>query len=368
MKEKTILVVEDNPTMAEGISDVLEMEGYRVVEARNGLEGLQRLKEGGVDLILADIMMPLMDGYDFHTQVRENAEWAAIPFIFLTAKGQKEDVRHGKQLGADDYLVKPFDPTDLTIAVESKLRRASEMKQAAERGLDTLKHNILNALSHEFRTPLTYIQGYADLLLDGDPANEPEIFKDFLERIRAGSQRIHRLVEDFIFLVSLESGEITSAIEQGGMTTDLLPSLRAEVMSFQQRMQEKDISLHTEWSANLPPVFTYPPLVCNAMGRLIDNAIKFCPAQGGEIWISAGAVGGQVRITVRDNGMGIPEEEQSRIFDRFYQVNRELYEQQGVGLGLSIAQAIIDLHGGQIEVQSTPASGSAFTIALPVAG
>jgi len=369
MVQKTVLVVEDNLTMAEGIFDVLEMEGYQVIEARNGIEGLECLQKGGIDIILADIMMPLMDGYDFHSEIRKNSEWKTIPFIFLTAKGQKEDVRAGKKLGADDYLVKPFDPTDLIIAVETKLRRAEEMKQAAEDGLTSLKQNILNALSHEFRTPLTYIQGYADLLLDGDPASEPQIFSDFLERIRAGSRRIHVLVEDFIFLVTLESGEIAREITEGGMITDIMPALRAEVSAFQEQAASKGITLHTEWPpTGLAPVFAYAPRISDVLGRLIDNAIKFCPEERGEIWVSAAAVEGEIRIAVRDNGRGIPQEEHARIFERFYQVNRDLYEQQGVGLGLPIAQSIIDLHKGKIEVQSSPGKGSTFTIILPIAG
>ena len=367
MMQKTILVVEDNPTMAEGICDVLEMQGYAVISALNGVEALSRMEESHVDLILADIMMPLMDGYDLYRKVRERSEWTTIPFVFLTARGQKEDIRLGKQLGADDYLPKPFDPDDLAVVVEAKLRRAEEVREAAEQKVDDLKQGILNALSHEFRTPLTYIQGYTDLLLDGDPASEPQIFKDFLERIRAGSRRIHSLVEDFIFLVSLESGEIASAISEGGLVTDLMPTLRATISAFEQVMSDKGITLHTEWPSGLPPVFAYAPLISDALGRLLDNAIKFAPKSEGEIWVSAKEIDSQVRITFRDNGIGIPAEEQTRIFDRFYQVNRSLYEQQGVGLGLPIAQSIVELHQGTIEVESALGKGSTFTIVLPVA-
>lgn len=366
MAQQTILVVEDNPTMAEGICDVLEMEGYRVIYARNGIEGLEYLQKERIDLILADIMMPLMDGYAFYDKVRERPEWTAIPFIFLTAKGQKEDIRQGKQLGVEDYLVKPFDPPDLVIVVKAKLRRAEEVQQAAERGLEKLKQNILNALSHEFRTPLTYIQGYTDLLLDSDPANEPEILKDFLARIQLGSQRIHSLVEDFIFLVSLESGDVAQTISEGSLVADLTPTLRATTSAFQKKMAEKRITLYTDWPNNLPPVLAYAPLIANALNRLLDNAIKFSQ-EGGKVWVSAKAEDRQVRIAVRDNGIGIPEEEQVRIFDRFYQVNRELYEQQGVGLGLSIARSIIELHQGTIEVSSILDKGSTFTIVLPIA-
>jgi two-component system sensor histidine kinase/response regulator len=367
MTHKTILVVEDNPTMAEGICDALEMEGYATIRTSNGVEALARLEENHVDLILADIMMPLMDGYDFYRKVRECPEWMAIPFVFLTAKAQKEDVRLGKRLGADDYLTKPFDADELSVVVEAKLRRAEEVRQAADRQLDELKYTILNALSHEFRTPLTYIQGYTDLLIDSDPAAEPQIFKDFLRRIQLGSQRIQGLVEDFIFLVSMESGEVAHAIAEGALETDLMPTLRATTSAYRENLTKKNITLHTDWASVLPHVLAYGPLIADAFGRLLDNAIKFAPSEGAEISIRAKEVAGQVRISIRDNGIGIPAEEHARIFDRFYQVNRDLYEQQGVGLGLSIAQSIVELHQGTIKVESALGEGSTFTIVLPVA-
>lgn len=105
----------------------------------------------------------------------------------------------------------------------------------------------------------------------------------------------------------------------------------------------------------MPPVFAYVPFIADALRRSLDNAIKFCPDEGGEIWVSAQEVDGQVRIAVRDDGVVIPAEEQTRIFDRFYQVNRDLYEQQGVGLGLPIAQSIVELHHGTIEVRARQA-------------
>ncbi len=367
MSGKTILVVEDDRAMIEGICDVLEMEGYAVLSAPNGVEALARLEERRVDLILADIAMPLMDGYDLYRRVRQRPEWVAIPFVFITAKGQKEDVRLGKQMGADDYLVKPFDPDDLIVVVAAKLRRAQEMQWADNQRLDTLKQNILNALSHEFRTPLTYIQGYTDLLLGSDPASEPEIFMKFLERILVGSERIRNLVDDFIFLVSLEAGQVAQIISDQGRVTNLRPTLSAIAVACEEQVAEKGLTLHIEWPAELPDVFAHMPSIGNALRRLLDNAIKFTPAGSGEIWLSAREASGELRIAVRDNGVGIPPEEQGHIFDRFYQVDRGHHEQQGVGLGLPIAKSLVELHGGRIEVQSAPGRGSTFTIVLPIA-
>jgi len=129
MSTKRILVVEDDLAVQEGITDILEVAGYEVLKANNGQEALTVLQRQRPDLIISDIMMPYMDGYDFYEAVHGRAEWVTIPFIFLTAKGEKEDVRLGKQLGADDYLVKPFEREDLLIAIEAKLKRLEEVQR-----------------------------------------------------------------------------------------------------------------------------------------------------------------------------------------------------------------------------------------------
>src|SRR5438067_991075 len=119
----TLLVVEDDSALLEGLRDILELSGYTVLTARNGLEGLAVLQAQVPDLIVSDINMPRMDGYQFYGRVRAQSEWVSVPFIFLTAKGEKTDVRQGKLLGADDYITKPFEEVDLLVAVQSKLNR-----------------------------------------------------------------------------------------------------------------------------------------------------------------------------------------------------------------------------------------------------
>ncbi|MEJ2011928.1 MAG: response regulator transcription factor [Anaerolineales bacterium] len=123
MSEQTILVVEDEDVIRESIADILELQGFRVCVAEDGLEGLRRLEEDEPDLILADIMMPNMNGYQFFQRVRSNPEWTWIPFIFLSAKSEGEDIRFGKEMGVDDYLKKPIEAEDLIAAVIGKLKR-----------------------------------------------------------------------------------------------------------------------------------------------------------------------------------------------------------------------------------------------------
>ena len=204
-----ILIVEDDLAMSSGIRDVLEMNGYRVQLAENGVEGLKTLELFRPDLIISDIMMPEMDGFEFLEQVRRHPRWAAVPFIFLTAKGQRPDIRAGKQLGADDYLVKSVDLEDLLVVVRAKLDRALTIQQQSRREMDDLKRNLLNMLSHEFRTPLTYITGYVDLIQEGEWSAED--LQKFLGRIKGGSNRLNRLVEDFLLLVRFETDDARQA-------------------------------------------------------------------------------------------------------------------------------------------------------------
>ncbi|MCJ7567156.1 MAG: response regulator, partial [Anaerolineales bacterium] len=168
MTKPIILVVEDDMALLEGIRELLELSEYKVLTATNGQEALEVLEKKHPDLIVSDIMMPEMDGYQFHEKVREQPELSAIPFIFLTARGEKADIRRGKELGADDYITKPFDDEDLLVAVRAKLSRWDNLRQQRDEEVADLKSKILLTLSHEFRTPLTYIINYSDLLaLDG---------------------------------------------------------------------------------------------------------------------------------------------------------------------------------------------------------
>src|SRR5512141_2459123 len=169
-----ILVVEDNPVMAEGIRDVLELAGHTAFVAADGVEGLAAIPKVGPDLIISDVMMPHMDGFEFYQTVRANPAWVFIPFIFLTARGQEEDIYLGKRMGADDYLVKPYDRDNLVATVESKLARARAVSQAAATEMEAVKRSITRILGHELRTPLTWIQGYVELLLGSASSMTPE--------------------------------------------------------------------------------------------------------------------------------------------------------------------------------------------------
>jgi signal transduction histidine kinase len=364
----SILVVEDNEIMLRGIRDVLEMADYQVVTALDGQQALAMMKEQPPDLIVSDIMMPRMDGYQFFSAVRADPKWISIPFIFLTAKDQRIDVRLGKQLGADDYLTKPFEPEDLLVAVEAKLDRAAALQAAADAEMSRLKHNILNTLSHEFRTPLTFIRGYLDLILE-EGANELSVeeLRSFLIRIKRGSDRLRGLVDDFMFLVMLETGEAATVFRWERLYYTNLGSLIEVIV--QQKVpaaRSRNVNLEVELAQPLPGVVLHVDYFRDALDRLIDNAIKFSKEEGGRVQVRAAADEDWVYIAVQDNGIGISEAEIPHLFKRLQQINRERMEQSGIGAGLSIAKAIAELHEGRIDLESEPGEGSTFTLVLPV--
>ncbi|MBE2272036.1 MAG: response regulator, partial [Anaerolinea sp.] len=163
-----ILVVEDDLNLLEGIQTVLELENYEVISVENGRQALEVLKSTPrtPDLIVSDIMMPYMNGIELLREVRKERAWLKIPFIFLTALSEKPDIHRGKMLGVDDYLTKPFDAEDLIIAVQSRLSRHRALNDLQVGAMRDLKRTILTILNHEFRTPLTFVVAYSDMLND----------------------------------------------------------------------------------------------------------------------------------------------------------------------------------------------------------
>jgi two-component system, sensor histidine kinase and response regulator len=362
-----ILVVEDNPVMADGIRDVLELAGHDAYVAGDGVEGLMMIPKVGPELIISDVMMPRMDGFDFYQAVRANAAWVFIPFIFLTARGQEEDIYLGKRLGADDYLVKPYDRDNLVATVESKLARSRAISQAAAGEMDILKRSITRVIGHELRTPLTWIQGYSELLLGGAGSMTQEELYTSLQSIKAGSDRLGRLVEDAVMVIMLETGQ---AKEEFALMARQEPELVLNIEQVIQRMalqaKQRKVRLSLRAPENVPTVCLAPRFFTEALVRLIDNGIKFS-RNDVEAFVNllVEVHPEEVEVVVEDNGMGIAAERLERIFDPLVQVDRAKNEQQGVGLGLTVARGLVLLHGGRIWADSKLGEGTRVHFTLP---
>ena len=373
-KPTSILLVEDDANLLEGMVDLLEISeiGYdvSVLTATDGQEGLKVLSEQTPNLVISDVMMPNMDGLAFIEKVRENPNWVHIPFIFLTAKGTKQDLLEGRLKGADLYITKPYDAFELVQLIKSQLDRAFQLEDSRERRKETMSRNIVQLLNHEFRTPLTYVTAYYEMLASGFLNEDEENIREYLRGIQVGAIRLSFLVDGLITVMELRTGqkeiEFQTISEPITDLSELIDYTCNNVLRF---IQSPNLKVNFDIPRDLPLVFGARNDLKIVFSRLLDNALKFSlikRSRSPEIWINASAIGDEVRISFRDNGVGFPSHISKRLFELFYQHNRELFEQQGAGVGLAIAQGLIELHGGRIEVSSAEGVGSAFTVVLPI--
>jgi two-component system, sensor histidine kinase and response regulator len=368
---KRILAVEDHDLLLIAIHDILEVEGYEVHTATDGVDALEKLQTVKPDLIIADISMPRMDGYEFFEAVHANPEWVPIPFVFLTARAEREDRLRGKAMGAEDYIIKPFDPQELVVVVNSRIGRAQAIRAVTEGEFEQLKQQIITLLSHELRTPLTSVYGYTELALEEASNLPPSDFQQFLTGIKKGADRLTRLVEDLLMVVRLDTGELQHEFElMGSVQDDVGEIVRRTAKVEAARLSHQGMILELDVPASLPPVRVHEFFLGDALVRLLDNAVKFSREREKRVLVSARAVENRVEIAVQDWGVGIPAEQAGRLFESFGQLNRAKLEQQGAGLGLVISRALVTAMGGWITVQSQQGetSGSIFSIHLPLAG
>jgi two-component system sensor histidine kinase/response regulator len=364
-----VLVVDDDPQMREVVSLVLGDEGYRVLQAGHGEAALSLMEHARPDLILSDAMMPGMDGFTLCKQVRAHPQWSHIPFVFLTARGQRTDLRHGMDLGADDYLMKPFEPEELLSAIRARLGRAAQAQTGIRKATDELRDTVIRTLSHEFRTPLTLILGYTELLEANTSGLTDQEFHEFLQGLRAGSGRLENLVEDFLLLSQLQTGAFADQrrrLPRQMVEPDRVVSRTLERFASQASARNVELALHA-WAAGTLVAMGEQDLT-EIVRRLTDNTIKFSKQGGGQVALSTRQEEGFWVLDVADTGIGMPQEALSWIFEAFRQVDRPRMEQQGAGLGLAIVRGLAELYGGCVTVKSEPGKGSTFTVRLPVSG
>jgi signal transduction histidine kinase len=373
MAGERILLVDDEPSLRELLREILEEAGYAVTTAGNGKQALGALDAAAPELVISDVNMPGMDGYELYRQVRARPRFIATPFLFLSGRSGETDVRAGKQMGADEYLTKPVHEADLLIAVRARLDRRAAVEAAHASQLERLKRDILETLNHEFRTPLTVLVGYGQMLREHRAQLTPETLDACVDGILAGSERLERLVKDLVLLVDLHSGAAERAFEQKRQRLEDVAALLEDAVAAQRaRAEVRKVQLTADVAADLPAVNGQRDLLSDAMARLIGNGIKFAKREGGTVAVRARAGRGpagqeQVQVEVRDDGVGMPEDQLERITALFYQVDRERTEQQGTGAGLTIARAVAAMHGGTLEVSSALGVGSTFTLTLPAA-
>jgi len=361
---EVVLVLDDDVSLLESLVDFLTLSDFEVLVGHNGMEGLERLKETRPDIIICDIMMPVMDGHEFFLQVRQNSEWVSIPFIFLTAKGEMKDILEGYSLGADHYITKPFDPDELLVLVKAHLERTQEIRIFLSRQIKRQASPNAKSLKAELYGPLELVNTYLKTYQRELDRLEPDRAKQLSGLMTVTLNRMVKLLEDLMLITYIDSGAVQVEIHSLYQPLDLVEELQDVLAQFTEAAANKEISLVPFFPEELK-IHGHAHFVRDIFQRLIENALKFSQP-GGNIWIEAKVLRENAAVTIRDEGMGISKEQQEELFSRLQDPDRVKIEKQGGGLGLAIASRLARLHGGEIRVESTLGKGSTFTVILPM--
>ncbi|TCO08891.1 hybrid sensor histidine kinase/response regulator [Natronoflexus pectinivorans] len=378
-----ILIVDDSKVNLTLLNKSLSLEGYPFDQAMNGFEAIDLLWNNHYDLVLLDIHMPGMDGFEVCRKIRNNPDFINLPVIFLTAQSDRESILEGFRVGAQDYIIKPFDHQELIMRVETHLTlkhsleqlktlnasletevkaRTEELLKAKEKAeeSDQLKTAFLQNLSHEIRTPMNGILGFTQLLKR--KPDDPSSYAYYVEMIELSGIRMMNTINALVDISKIETGQIFL-----NRTDFSINNLLMEIMQLHENFAEKR-KLSIEIKNHLPPSFRtihsdYDKL-SKILSNLVDNAIKF--SYSGSIIIECTKDTDLVNFYIKDSGIGIPKEMHEAIFERFIQANTELSRgHEGIGLGLPISKAYIEVLGGTISLESEPGRGSVFHFTIP---
>ncbi len=366
--QKKILIIEDHSQMRQLIERHLRKEGYIVLGAGDGTEGLSMAKEHVPDLIVSDIVMPGLSGYDVLREIRADLHTTHIPLLFISSKSDMSEVRHGMNLGADDYLTKPIQIKELMHAVNARLHKSALVQRQMDSVLQKIRSGFVRVLPHEFRTPLSTIIGGTKYIIDSfEQLSKPEIL-ELLKMVHGSTNNLNRLLEKILLFAKLETlADDEESLEQLGKKSvenvgDMIADMVLDAAQKQMRMKDIELNISRE-NINVAITASY---LTNLITELMDNSMKFSES-GTPITVGvAQGEQGMCKITVRDEGRGMSPS-QIRAIGAFTQFDRDLYEQQGVGLGFSIIARIVDLFKGQLTIQSEPAKGTSISVLLPLA-
>jgi signal transduction histidine kinase len=370
-----ILVVDDSPVAVAAIRSALGDEVDIEVE-HDGESALATLERGSFDLVITDWLMPRLDGHALCRAIRARPALAGLYIIFLTVQDKKEHVVEGLLAGADDYVPKPFHAEELRARVRVGLRMVNAQRERAaaeaEREqlhrehierleeLGRMKDEFVALVSHELRTPLTSILGYLEMVLeDADRLSDEQ--RDFLGVLERNALRLLQMVSDLLFVAQVESGKLRlelGDVELGPVVSETIEAQRpvAEAKRVRLRLDVEPV----------PPLRGDRARLAQLVDNLLANAIKFTPPEG-SVEVRLHGLDDVTVIEVSDTGIGIPRDEQERVFQRFFRTSNVTEKEiPGTGLGLSIVKAIAESHGGSVVVSSSPGRGTTFRVELPV--
>ncbi len=355
-----ILVIEDDDSVRSSIVELLNEEGFETFEAENGKIGIEKAKQIFPELIISDILMPEVDGYGVLRELQKDQSTSSIPFIFLSARTEASDIRMGMNIGADDYLTKPYKADDLLEAVNSRLRK----KNNSDEKVNQIFKSISMTLPHELRTPLISILGYSQIINEDVHELERDNIADLASRINKSGYELLRLVEKFLVFTRLEAIDALKKkydIINGTFykeTANLLSVTALEIAGKFNRSEDLSLNLQRM------DVKISEEHVKMLFEELVENAFKFSK-QGTIVSISLKSEGDFCICEITDKGIGMTKEQISEI-GAFRQFGRDKLCQRGTGLGLAIVNKLTDIYKLRVNIESQISNSTSIKIYIPL--
>ncbi len=360
LQGNTVLVVGDEQPLTNRVREALRANGYRVQYATTSSEALDLLKSELPDLVVATLLLPDMDGYDLLSRIRGNPTARYLPVLFITDQDELAQQRRPKDSGIVDYLTTPLDEDKLIHSVRAVIKRHTEHELDFQRRVEEVRSQILGLVQHEFRTPLTFVMGYAEFLQDAIDQGLPhEEIKHSVDAIVEGSRRLHHLVESFLLLANLSRESLPNdeiyPLDPGALWRECVTEVR-------ETLDDAGIVIKLAEGPDPAIVFGVMDLLREALSRLLDNAIRYRRPGLRTIWLGVVTKPGYVGWIIRDEGMGIPASLLAQLSSPFVRLHQRQPESHGIGLGLTLVRRVAELHKGYLEIESQEGVGSTFTL------
>ncbi len=354
-----ILVVDDVVQNLQVVGTMLRNEGHDVMPAGSGAQALDRVRARLPDLILLDLMMPEMDGLEVCRRLKADPATREIPVVFLTASNEMEHLVKGFEVGAVDYVTKPFNGPELLARVRTHL----ELKLARERlrEMNDEKNEFMGIAAHDLRNPLSAIKGYSEMVIEDAQALPHHDIEEHGRKILDTAARMAEMVQNLLDANRIERGEMQVNL----VPTELAAVLSAVVETQRPRAAAKQQTIHLEGVPGPVSVLADPTIVVQVLENLVSNAVKYSPP-GKNIWISLRQEPGGVGCEVRDEGPGLSAEDQKKLFGKFARLSaKPTGGEHSTGLGLSIVKKMVEAMNGRVWCESELGKGATFVVQFP---
>ncbi len=358
-----ILIVDDEPKSLYTMEMLLSQEPYEIYFAGNGKSALKQVETKAPDVLLLDVMMPDITGYEVCRRLRADARWQQLPIVLVTALDRKEDIVEGLDAGADEFLTKPINGSELRARVRTMLRIKSQYDEL--QGMLQLREDMADMIVHDMRTPLSSLMLYTDILVQ--TGYSLEYCQELVNKIRNQTHRLNSYLGDMLLMAKMRSGDLIL----NRTPVDPAAMLQFSLNYHQEMAASKQIEMVLTLPNEKKSVLLDKKLMERVLDNMLSNALKYSPL-GSQVHIIlqyAGKDGDaetspQFVIQINDQGPGIPEAYRESIFKKYEIIGNDQNDVSQVGLGLALCKKVIEAHNGRIYIKDNHPTGSKFIIEI----